>query len=84
VTSDKVKYVGERYSPRPNLTRRKMLRHNMNNKQLVDEIWEQAYEIFADMADLNDEELVECRLAIKGRAKDIMRMANYANYGENV
>ena len=26
-----------------------MLRHNMNNKQLVDEIWEQAYEIFADM-----------------------------------
>jgi hypothetical protein len=27
---------------------------------------------------------VECRLAIKGRAKDIMRMANYANYGENV
>tara|TARA_R100001198_G_scaffold17504_1_gene8459 strand:+ start:601 stop:771 length:171 start_codon:yes stop_codon:yes gene_type:complete len=56
----------------------------MNNKQLVDEIWEQAYEIFADMADLNDEELVECRLAIKGRAKDIMRMANYANYKENV
>jgi len=61
-----------------------MLRHNMNNKQLIDEIWEQAYEIFADMADLNDKELVECRLAIKGRAKDIMRMANYANYGENV
>ena len=84
MTCDKVKYVGERYSPEPNLTRRNMLRHNMNNKQLVDEIWEQAYEIFADMADLNDEELVECRLAIKGRAKDIMRMANYANYGENV
>ena len=57
-----------------------MLRHNMNNKQLVDEIWEQAYEIFADMADLNDEELVECRLAIKGRAKHIMRLSNLDKY----
>lgn len=56
----------------------------MNTKELVDEIWEQAYEIFADMADLNDEELLQCRLNIKGRAKSIMRMANIANYGENV
>ena len=68
----------------PKLIRSDMLRHNMNNKQLVDEIWEQAYEIFADMSDLNDEELLQCRLNIKGRAKDIMRMANLANYGENV
>ena len=42
-----------------------MLRHKMNNKELVDEIWEQAYEIFADMADLNDEELLQCRLNIR-------------------
>ena len=56
----------------------------MTTKELVDEIWEQAYEIFADMADLNDEELLQCRLNIKGRAKSIMRMANIATYGENV
>lgn len=61
-----------------------MLRHNMNNKELVDEIWEQAYEIFADMADLNDEELLQCRLNIKGRAKHIMRLANLTNYKETL
>ena len=56
----------------------------MTKVQALDEIWNEAYEIFADMADLNDEELLQCRLNIKGRAKSIMRMANVANYGENV
>ena len=56
----------------------------LTQQDALDQIWNEAYEIFADMEDLNDEELVECRLAIKGRAKDIMRMANYANYKENV
>ena len=56
----------------------------MTKVQALDEIWNEAYEIFADMEDLNDEELLQCRLNIKGRAKSIMRMANIANYGENV
>ena len=42
--------------------------------EILKEIWEQAYEIFADMEDLNDEELLECRLAIRGRAKSIMKL----------
>jgi hypothetical protein len=42
--------------------------------EILNEIWEQAYEIFADMEDLNDEELLECRLAIRGRAKSIMKL----------
>ena len=56
----------------------------LTQQDALDQIWNEAYEIFADMEDLNDEELLQCRLNIKGRAKDIMRMANYANYGENV
>ena len=56
----------------------------LTQQDALDQIWNEAYEIFADMEDLNDEELLQCRLNIKGRAKDIMRMANLANYGENV
>ena len=56
----------------------------LTQQDALDQIWNEAYEIFADMEDLNDEELLQCRLNIKGRAKSIMRMANIANYGENV
>ena len=56
----------------------------LTQQDALDQIWNEAYEIFADMEDLNDEELLQCRLNIKGRAKSIMRMANVANYGENV
>jgi len=42
--------------------------------EILKEIWDQAYEIFADMEDLNDEELLQCRLNIKGRAKSIMKL----------
>ena len=55
----------------------------LTQQDALDQIWNEAYEIFADMEDLNDEELLQCRLNIKGRAKDIMRMANLANYGED-
>ena len=56
----------------------------MTKVQALDEIWNEAYEIFADMEDLNDEELLQCRLNIKGRAKHIMRLANLTNYKETL
>ena len=56
----------------------------MTKVQALDEIWNEAYEIFADMEDLNDEELLQCRLNIKGRAKHIMRLANLTNYKETI
>jgi hypothetical protein len=52
----------------------------LTQQDAIDQIWNEAYEIFADMEDLNDEELVECRLAIKGRAKHIMRLSNLDEY----
>jgi len=45
----------------------------------MSEIWDQAYELYADLEDLNDEELLEVRLNMKGRAKSIMRLAG-VNY----
>jgi len=51
-----------------------------NVKEVLDDIWNQAYEIFADMDDLNDEELLECRLAIRGRAKSIMTLSMKEEY----
>ena len=52
----------------------------LTQQDALDQIWNEAYEIFADMADLNDEELLECRLAIKGRANHIMRLSNLEQY----
>ena len=46
-------------------------------------VWKEAYEIFADMEDLNDEELLQCRLNIKGRAKHIMRLSNLEQYRQD-
>ena len=56
----------------------------LTQQDALDQIWNEAYEIFADMADLNDEELLQCRLNIKGRAKHIMRLANLTNYKETL
>jgi hypothetical protein len=39
----------------------------------MSEIWDQAYELYADLEDLNDEELLSVRLNMKGRAKSIMK-----------
>ena len=55
----------------------------LTQQDALDQIWNEAYEIFADMEDLNDEELVECRLAIKGRAKHIMRLSNLDQYRQD-
>ena len=41
-----------------------------------------AYMNPADMEDLNDEELLECRLAIRGRAKALMRLSEKGQYYE--
>jgi hypothetical protein len=62
----------------------KLIRSYMqtNLKETLDEIWNEAYEIYADMEDLNDEELLECRLAIRGRAKALMRLSEKGQYYE--
>ena len=52
----------------------------MTESDALHQIWKEAYEIFADMEDLNDEELLQCRLNIKGRAKHIMRLSNLDEY----
>jgi|TARA_B100000085_G_scaffold251541_1_gene248640 hypothetical protein len=52
----------------------------LTQQDALDQIWNEAYEIFADMEDLNDEELLQCRLNIKGRAKHIMRLSNLEQY----
>ena len=52
----------------------------LTQQDAIDQIWNEAYEIFADMEDLNDEELLQCRLNIKGRAKHIMRLSNLEQY----
>ena len=51
-----------------------------NVKEILDDIWNQAYEIFADMDDLNDFELLQCRRNIKGRAKSIMSLSMKEEY----
>ena len=55
----------------------------LTQQDALDQIWNEAYEIFADMEDLNDEELLQCRLNIKGRAKHIMRLSNLEQYRED-
>ena len=42
----------------------------LTQSDALDQIWNEAYEIIADMEDLNDVELLQCRLNIKGRAKN--------------
>jgi hypothetical protein len=54
----------------------------LTQSDALDQIWNEAYEIFADMDDLNDEELLQCRLNIKGRAKHIMRLSNLDEYNK--
>ena len=39
---------------------------------LLDEAWEQAYELFADFEDLNDEDIISCREVMHERVKQIM------------
>tara|TARA_B100000287_G_C20533754_1_gene741932 strand:- start:715 stop:1044 length:330 start_codon:yes stop_codon:yes gene_type:complete len=39
---------------------------------LLDEAWEQAYELFADFEDLNDEDIISCREVMRERVKQIM------------
>ena len=41
-------------------------------KHLLDEAWEEAYEIQASFEDLNDKDVIICRDTLKGRAENIM------------
>ena len=42
----------------------------------LNEAWAQAYELFADYEDLNDEDIIACRASMHERVRIIMAMLN--------
>ena len=49
----------------------------MNMEETMMEIWEEAYELYANFADLNDEDIVDLRDTMKDRAERIMVMSGH-------